>query len=460
MRNNNNFTNVTKLTLSSHLRVIENPNSDDVILYHSLYWLPFVCDKEILDYLYNRNWVTFFDLDNEIQETLKQSRIFVNTDDELNEFKLLTDKYQSKAVNWENISNLDLLVSEACNLWCPHCILFNSLDSWDTNRKNKLMKRDQAKKILDEYVQIIKNNNWNKLNIHFWSWEPLLNRSVIVKTVEYIESRYPDFKKEFSINTNLTLLTSDMAEYLRDHMVDTHVSLDWLKESNDKIRINKQWKGTYDSIIDWIDLLEDVWYPLTWISLTITDKNFDLVGTSFIDRCKQRWMNNIAMDIDLISTISIHWVTIEMVINKLTWLYNYAENNWIEVIWTRLTPYLNLKNKSILEWDSVFFCSAVKWKNLAVSRDWNVTTCSYTTTSIWNIFSLSTWEDSELWHLVKSRIPWSSDYCRWCSIEWHCAWQCHVTKEISKSSWNPALIHTMCEFYRWVTHKLLSDELE
>lgn len=449
-----------KLILSPHLRIIEKPWASNIIIYHSLYWLPFQCEKIVLDYLYSKNWLSINDLDEEIISLLKDTRLIVDSHEkELSEFKNITKEYRDKAIEWNNIKNLDLLVSEACNLWCTHCILFNSLEWWDIERKNKIMSRDQAKKILDEYVKIIKKNWEKKLDIHFWSWEPLLNLEVIKKTVEYIKTEYKDYESVFSINTNLTLLNDEIAEFLKFHDIDTHVSLDWLKQSNDTIRTTKKWEWTFDKIVSWMDLLEKVWYPLTWISLTITNKNFHLVWKDFIDRCINRGMNNIAIDIDLISTISLDWITIENVIAKLVDLFFYAENHWVEVIGTRLTPYINLKNKSILEWDEVFFCAAVKWSNLAVSRDGSTTTCSYTTTKIWNIFNLEVWPQSDLWRLVQARTPWASDYCSWCNIEWHCAWQCHVTKEIANSTNNPELIYKMCEFYRWVTYKLLSEEI-
>jgi sulfatase maturation enzyme AslB (radical SAM superfamily) len=56
------------------------------------------------------------------------------------------------------MAKLDLLISEACNFGCGHCIYFSSIDSGDDARANKIMKFDQAKKTIDTYVEIMSRN--------------------------------------------------------------------------------------------------------------------------------------------------------------------------------------------------------------------------------------------------------------------------------------------------------------
>lgn len=114
-------------------------------------------------------------------------------------------------------------------------------------------------------------------------------------------------------------------------------------------------------------------------------------------------------------------------------IYTFANELWIESHGTWLTPFNNLIEKSVLKWEIPYFCSAVKWKNLAVSRTGETTTCSYTTTNIGNINNIKFGNDSLLWNLIKNRTPGASQYCSGCEIEGHCAWQCHVTKEIART---------------------------
>lgn len=457
-----NLNTASSIQISKFLKVIDI-GKPYILLYHSLFGMPTLVNREIL--------TLFDDLDKWNFDSSEYSEDFIRKlrnhyfliDKNISERNILQswyDEYIKEAGAWKHLTSLDLLISEACNFGCPHCIFFNSMETWDHWRINKLMPFEKAASIVSEYVKIIVNNNQKSLDIHFGSAEPLLNWRNLQKIILHIEQEYPSFLKKFSLNTNLSLLDEEKALFLKNHKVDIHVSLDWEKDANDSIRITKKWEGTFDLILSKINLLKEIEYPISWISLTITNKNYHLVDSNFILFCKKLWLSNIAFDIDLLSMISLDNVSIEQIAEKMLDIYKVAEKNWIDAYWTRTAPFENIMTKSVLSWDTPYFCSAIKWKNLSVSRDWDVTLCSYTTTKIGNIHSRNFIDDGKLSTLVKNRTPWQSEYCKWCEIEWHCSGQCDVTREISENTNSYEILQTMCEYYKTVTRLLLEHELD
>jgi hypothetical protein len=118
-----------KLKLSKNLQIIEN--SDKVLIYHTLFGMPMIFDKDILKlFLKFKNWENI-KTDEVNEEDLKflQDIFFVLNfwDDDRKIFNEKITALSKNVKNWKDISKLDLLISEACNLWCQHCIYFNSV---------------------------------------------------------------------------------------------------------------------------------------------------------------------------------------------------------------------------------------------------------------------------------------------------------------------------------------------
>jgi radical SAM protein with 4Fe4S-binding SPASM domain len=137
-------------------------------------------------------------------------------------------------------------------------------------------------------------------------------------------------------------------------------------------------------------------------------------------------------------------------------LYKKCEETWIEWFWTWMHPYFNILNNSVLNWEYTAFCAAMRWKWIAISKNWTITLCSYTTSKIWNIDDLNFWENSNFANLIIKRMPWNEVICKWCELEWHCAWMCQATREVL--NWQGE-IQNFCEFFKKSTELLLKNDL-
>lgn len=179
---------------------------------------------------------------------------------------------------------LDLRISTLCNFGCKHCIAA-------TAKTGQLMSFNQAKNIVDLYVDFLKLHRHKTIDIHFGIAEPFLVYELIKDVVQYVKETYPEYESTFSVNTNLSLLREDQIIFLRDNNVHLHVSIDGLEKTNDSIRVYKDGSGTFSDIVDKIDLLERYGYPIFDIGVTLTNKNYFSLKSEvdeFIAWCKKR----------------------------------------------------------------------------------------------------------------------------------------------------------------------------
>jgi len=149
-------------------------------------------------------------------------------------------------MNTDNgIKALCLHVAHDCNLMCEYC--FASRGSYKVAKN--LMPEEVAFKAVDF---LIRNSGKRKnVEIDFFGGEPLLNFSVVKKTVEYgrrIEASAGK-KLNFTITTNGTLLDDDKIRYINENMDNVVISIDGRKEVHDAIRYDAVGRGTYDRIL-------------------------------------------------------------------------------------------------------------------------------------------------------------------------------------------------------------------
>jgi uncharacterized protein len=149
--------------------------------------------------------------------------------------------------------NIMFLVTEACNLRCTYCYeVGNSFH--DTAR---MMSFANAKEILDAFFE--RNGGREDLCVTFFGGEPLLNHRLVRQVVEYSHERGAALGKKvtYTITTNATLMTEEIADFLVKYQVGVMVSLDGEKEANDRYRVDREGHGTHDRAVAGIKLLLD-----------------------------------------------------------------------------------------------------------------------------------------------------------------------------------------------------------
>lgn len=183
---------------------------------------------------------------------------------------------QTSVLNNMNTDNgfkaLCLHVAHDCNLMCEYC--FASKGSYKVAKK--LMPVEVAFKAVDFLV----NNSGKKKNVEidFFGGEPMLNFSVVKKTVEYgreIET-LAGKNINFTITTNGTLLDDNKIKYINENMDNVVISLDGRKEVHDAIRYDVTGHSTYDRILyDALKLVRERENKSYFIRGTFTSRNTD-----------------------------------------------------------------------------------------------------------------------------------------------------------------------------------------
>ena len=160
--------------------------------------------------------------------------------------------------NIRNLNDITLVVTERCNLSCVYCA-YGDLYKTDEHRGYRNMKIDMVKKFfsfLSQYWD--RKPEGSSLSVSFYGGEPLLNMSIIKKTVDLLLLLFPSYKISFSITSNGLLLDNYM-DYLVDNNFRVLISLDGNRVHN-SYRVTHGGKESFDIVIKNVDELKEK-YP-------------------------------------------------------------------------------------------------------------------------------------------------------------------------------------------------------
>lgn len=168
------------------------------------------------------------------------------------------------------LRSVELHVSHACNLGCSYCFAGKG----DYGTSPMLMEEGVAFKAIDYLVS--QSNPEEALTIVFFGGEPLLNKPLIWKTVDYIATHHPNRKFSYSITTNGTLLDEQTVEEFKTHGFSVLVSMDGTGSKHDQSRPYKNGKGSFDDIKEGVERFSEV-LPFG-VRATLTKGNCDLIS--------------------------------------------------------------------------------------------------------------------------------------------------------------------------------------
>ncbi len=449
---------------SDYLQIVSDGEMS--IIWHSLFGYPTIVNKETIDFLgIFSSPKTIADAKNpkffsEVEESVKmlQERLFL-VPDGFDERRLLKEKvkdYCESVADGKNIEYLSLILSENCNFACSYCIS-NSMISASSRsvNKKKVMSVKTAFTAIDIFLSILAENNKDTAYINFGGGEPLINTATMKRVLEYCCEKYGRaFKFKFRINTNASLITQDTAEVLKRYNVKPAISLDGFREANDRVRMTKAGKGTFNQIIKGIQNLRRVDFPPQGFSATVTDNNFDLTSESLIRFAEEERFIDLRIDLDVIHLLSI---PVETAVKKLLNLKQSARKKGINLsgFWER--PAENLNN-SFLE-KHIAFCGGVAGKSMCVSPSEKVYICGYSEKSFANLSKEEVKSSSVYNTIITGRMAGEIERCRGCSIEGQCLGGCFITEEFNDLKKEAALSYN-CHLYRKMTAGLLKISLK
>lgn len=186
--------------------------------------------------------------------------------------EMLLDHLRSACFTGPNIQIMVLHMTDQCNLRCRYCFIEGGQP---VGYVREVMSENVAKAAIDKFFSIRHRPDWRP-SIVFYGGEPLLNWSVIEKIVPYGEQKATELGVDLDLVmiTNGTLLTQQVAKFIKDHRMLVSVSLDGPEACNDSNRINVNGEGSYSQTVAGIALLKEQDVPFS-VSCVLAKNNVE-----------------------------------------------------------------------------------------------------------------------------------------------------------------------------------------
>jgi uncharacterized protein len=141
------------------------------------------------------------------------------------------------------VTSIILLLAQECNMRCVYCYGVGGKFAG-----GGLMSEETAFRAVDWLIA--NSRNASKVNIGFCGGEPLLNFPLMRKVVSHARTKAAEKCKQinFYIATNGSLLTDEIISFLVDEKIDLLISFDGPPEYQNRHRIFKDGRGSYDRV--------------------------------------------------------------------------------------------------------------------------------------------------------------------------------------------------------------------
>ena len=238
---------------SPFTHIISLPNSTYEILYNALTLGLVVVRKNIVQRLKQGT----YQIEPATIHRLRLARILIlEKETGLEDLEEARDFFQRKI-----LGILCLMLTESCNLRCRYCFIEHK---FPVNHTFHSLTFDMAKQGIDVFVKHLPESLENGLEnptIGFYGGEPLLNLSTLKQSLSYI-TYLKDKKKipshtALTLNTNGTLISLEIAKFLKEQNVSTAVSIDGPQAIHDRGRPDISGKGSFQRAIEGIALLKE-----------------------------------------------------------------------------------------------------------------------------------------------------------------------------------------------------------
>ncbi|MGQ0732987.1 MAG: quinohemoprotein amine dehydrogenase maturation protein [Acidobacteriota bacterium] len=146
------------------------------------------------------------------------------------------------------LQTLVVNVTNQCNLSCAYCYEYGEDKIVDTEngRQPKFMSAETARASVEFMFREARDSS--TAHMTFFGGETLMNFPVLQATVAYARQRAVELGKDvdFSLTTNATLLKPEIIDFLAEQRIGVTISIDGPEDLQDKFRVFKSGKGSYE----------------------------------------------------------------------------------------------------------------------------------------------------------------------------------------------------------------------
>lgn len=179
-----------------------------------------------------------------------------------------------KPENWK--PTIIYLSATTCNLRCKYCYAHDGTYGVSDGK---------VQFDLNTYIETfirVHDIYGGVSNISFFGGEPMINFKEIKKFVLFLYENYPKSEiPKFSINTNSTIISEEIIDFLKKYNFVVGTSIDGPKEIHDKNRISSCAQGTYDTVVKNIQSFSD--FNINVLAqFTLSKQHMDLYEASSV----------------------------------------------------------------------------------------------------------------------------------------------------------------------------------
>lgn len=137
-----------------------------------------------------------------------------------------------------------LAITNACNYKCLYC------QANGTSKSNHM-----SKEVAEQALLQIKNSASSDITIEFQGGEPLINYEIIQYVVKRGQVLLQNKKVQYTVVSNLSLLTEELADFFKENNVSVSTSIDGPAVLHDYNRPEANGQGSYNDTFHGIELL-------------------------------------------------------------------------------------------------------------------------------------------------------------------------------------------------------------
>lgn len=232
------------------------------LVYNTMHRTIVHIDDEVYNLIKNRKIDHIY---NNILEILKEGGVIV--EDDLNELDMLKIRFNRGKYNAVSIG-FTIIPTHVCNLACKYCY----------QGHGDVLSGTMSKETMRRTIEFVKKNAVGRktLGVNFYGGEPLLFQDMAFKILEAL-SQFADengIQLMTSFTTNGTLLTEEIVKKLRNYNHDVQITFCGSKEIHDTIRVDKNGNGTYEKLMDVINLFKE--YGISFhVRVDVDQSNYD-----------------------------------------------------------------------------------------------------------------------------------------------------------------------------------------
>ena len=376
------------------------------------------------------------------------------------DYSIIEDDQRLRAENLHTgylVRALQLVTINSCNYKCKYCFMNMQEEERSGPRaigSAEPMSTEVAETSMRQMIDLLRRNGNEYLYVEFFGGEPLMNWPVIRHVLEtFGNGAEGDVKIQYSITTNGSLITPEIAELFKVNNVTVTVSVDiptkviglpiYMAKSGDKIR------GP-------LTILRDCGNTVTFNSVISGETIRNIDGRRLVDFAKEFGVGVVGLILDLDLAFYRDAENREMALRILLDTHRYGQQVGVRVVGYWHQIFSQIIGEQPINLRSGFKTCPATGVKVSVEPDGTMFTCKCTSDGLGNISDIEQVLSTSAYADYAMRAYRHAPGCEGCEIEGFCSGVCMGSYE--NEFQRKDMIETgACDIFRRITRDLILD---